>query len=309
MHAKGWIFWEISLKKICRYKLVIFTNQGGIEKGKQKPEDIKGKIMDMCKDLGFPIQAFVSPRRGLYRKPSTGMWTYFLKHCNGGIKPGIWYWCFGSSFCSWNVIHRRCSRAAQCKLQSLLVHGFTFHFVRVGNLARKKISRAVIEPLHIIYLFPFKHQKNSFWEKNLSRLCGTQLIQHNYYKVTTCGYNNIQLFWLQICVTPVVAAQPTPLSPKLLGIGKFKTEVVVMVGRPASGKSTITKRYFVPASYERINQVSPPFFLWMHTQLLFEPQSQEIQFTKFTESFRIHWRLEKNAWRPVRRLFLLAEVV
>jgi bifunctional polynucleotide phosphatase/kinase len=38
------------------YKIIIFTNQAGFEKGKVKEGDIKGKILDLCDELGYPIK-------------------------------------------------------------------------------------------------------------------------------------------------------------------------------------------------------------------------------------------------------------
>lgn len=72
LHEDGW-------------KVVIFTNQNGISTGKQSANDIKGKILDIIKDAGFPIQAFVATADDLYRKPSTDMWRYMTAHHNGGV--------------------------------------------------------------------------------------------------------------------------------------------------------------------------------------------------------------------------------
>jgi bifunctional polynucleotide phosphatase/kinase len=33
------------------YKVIIFTNQAGIEKNKQKPQDITGKILDLSEEV------------------------------------------------------------------------------------------------------------------------------------------------------------------------------------------------------------------------------------------------------------------
>jgi hypothetical protein len=34
-----------------RYKVVIYTNQGGLEKGKEKAADLQGKILDIIKQV------------------------------------------------------------------------------------------------------------------------------------------------------------------------------------------------------------------------------------------------------------------
>lgn len=42
------------------YKIVIFTNQLGIEKGKTKPQDIKLKVKNIAKAIGVEMQVFVA---------------------------------------------------------------------------------------------------------------------------------------------------------------------------------------------------------------------------------------------------------
>ena len=37
------------------YKVVIFSNQGGVEKGKVRIQDVTGKINDMAKSAGVPL--------------------------------------------------------------------------------------------------------------------------------------------------------------------------------------------------------------------------------------------------------------
>jgi len=41
------------------FKIVIFTNQAGVGKGKQKLSDLTGKITDIAAHLKFPFQAFM----------------------------------------------------------------------------------------------------------------------------------------------------------------------------------------------------------------------------------------------------------
>lgn len=56
------------------FKIVLFTNQAGIAKGKLKIEDFKQKIGSIQAKLNIPFQVFVSTGKGKYRKPLTGMW-------------------------------------------------------------------------------------------------------------------------------------------------------------------------------------------------------------------------------------------
>ncbi|XP_067939267.1 uncharacterized protein F21D5.5-like isoform X2 [Watersipora subatra] len=57
------------------FKLIIFTNQGGIATGTVKPVDVKHKIEAIISSVGVPMQAFIAGcKRGIFRKPLPGMW-------------------------------------------------------------------------------------------------------------------------------------------------------------------------------------------------------------------------------------------
>jgi len=71
------------------YKLVIFTNQAGIEKGKQKPGDITTKILALCKDAGVPFQAFAACATNHWRKPHRAMWDLMIEKHNQGVVPDL----------------------------------------------------------------------------------------------------------------------------------------------------------------------------------------------------------------------------
>lgn len=68
------------------FKIVVFTNQMGIEKKKTSPDDIKKKAGAISDELGFPFQMFVSTGENVFRKPGTEMWTFMVGQCNGGEK-------------------------------------------------------------------------------------------------------------------------------------------------------------------------------------------------------------------------------
>lgn len=73
---------------LFRFKIVIFTNQAGIEKNKQNPDHIKGKIIDLSEELQIPIQALVAAATDKNRKPNTTMWKFFEENMNQGVKLG-----------------------------------------------------------------------------------------------------------------------------------------------------------------------------------------------------------------------------
>lgn len=86
-----WLFPVVpeKLKKLSDdgYAVVIFTNQAGIGKGHVKASDIKGKILDLSKELGIVLRAVIASEDDSYRKPATAMYKYWVQHLNGGVKP------------------------------------------------------------------------------------------------------------------------------------------------------------------------------------------------------------------------------
>lgn len=71
------------------FKIVLFTNQAGVSKGKTDLGEWKGKIADILKKVGIPIQVFVSMGEGISRKPAPGMWDIFLNDFNGGVEVDL----------------------------------------------------------------------------------------------------------------------------------------------------------------------------------------------------------------------------
>jgi bifunctional polynucleotide phosphatase/kinase len=79
--------WKISCPEVTKtlrmlsndgYKIVIFTNQGGIGSKKVNENSFKEKVENIINVIKIPIQVFVATQGDIYRKPAPGMWNTFV---------------------------------------------------------------------------------------------------------------------------------------------------------------------------------------------------------------------------------------
>jgi len=67
------------------YKIIFFTNQLGIKKGKLLINDFHSKIESLVDLLNVPVLVMAACESDINRKPCVGMWYHFCHNHNGGV--------------------------------------------------------------------------------------------------------------------------------------------------------------------------------------------------------------------------------
>ncbi|KRZ04804.1 Bifunctional polynucleotide phosphatase/kinase [Trichinella zimbabwensis] len=97
-HPRGMNDWVIAydnvitqLKKYVKkgYKIVIFTNQGGISTKRLLIDDFKKKIAAINRVVCVPFQCFAATADDWYRIPRPGMWELFCRMGNAGVEVDV----------------------------------------------------------------------------------------------------------------------------------------------------------------------------------------------------------------------------
>ncbi|RIA97801.1 polynucleotide kinase 3 phosphatase-domain-containing protein [Glomus cerebriforme] len=90
-----WKWWsKVVPKKLKQlyeegYKIIIITNQGGLDISKKtsekKRKEFMNKIKNIANSLNVPFDIYVATARDKHRKPMVGIWEYITQHGNDGI--------------------------------------------------------------------------------------------------------------------------------------------------------------------------------------------------------------------------------
>ncbi|XP_072249061.1 bifunctional polynucleotide phosphatase/kinase [Leuresthes tenuis] len=186
------------------YKVVFFTNQMGITKGKLRPEVFKSKVEDVLATLQLPVQVFVATGPGIYRKPVMGMWNHLCEKANDGVTVD--------------------------KTQSFYV----------GDAAGRPENWA-----------PGKKKKDFSCSDRLFALnIGLQFHTPEEYFL---GWKSAP-YSLPEFDPRKLATTARLYDPPSASLTSLKTEVIVAVGYPASGKSTFFHTHIIPNGYAYVNR-------------------------------------------------------
>ncbi|XP_028275302.1 bifunctional polynucleotide phosphatase/kinase [Parambassis ranga] len=186
------------------HKVVFFTNQMGITKGKLRPEVFKSKVEDILATLQLPVQVFVATGPGIYRKPVMGMWNHLCEKANDGVTVD--------------------------KMQSFYV----------GDAAGRPENWA-----------PGKKKKDFSCSDRLFALnIGLQFHTPEEYFLgwKAASYRLPEFDPRKLDSTARL------YDPPSASLTSSKTEVIVAVGFPASGKSTFFHTHIIPKGYVYVNR-------------------------------------------------------
>ena len=92
---EDWVWWHEKVPKTLGelhkngYRLIIFTNQGGIEKQHTKLDDIKRKCEKLIAETNAPIYVFIATGENHFRKPATAMFDFFVENCNQNVEVNL----------------------------------------------------------------------------------------------------------------------------------------------------------------------------------------------------------------------------
>jgi bifunctional polynucleotide phosphatase/kinase len=214
-----WMWPEIpsELKRLHKagYKIVIFSNQAGISKGNQKAEDLTGKITDLCADIDVPIQAFLATANDKYRKPSSEMWRVFVESYNGGVAVNM-----SESYYIGDAAGRNVNWAPK----------------------KPKDHSVVDRKFAVNSKLPFKTPEEFFRGEAAVPFMWRTLDPNELLGQFTGTKKDAK-----------IAAKEAALDTLLASLGK-RQELIIMIGYPASGKSTFSERFLVPKGYTRVNR-------------------------------------------------------
>ncbi|XP_075560047.1 polynucleotide kinase 3'-phosphatase isoform X1 [Dermacentor variabilis] len=212
------------------YKIVIITNQRGLAKSHSHEVEFKSKVERVLKTLAVPAQVYVSIGHGFYRKPAPGIWQHLESHGNGGIPINM-----KESF----YVGDAAGRPANWE-------------------PKRKKDFSCSDRLFALNIGITFYTPEEFFLR--SRAAKFDLPQFDPRKVP------------HLPLAEVVASAKPSESKFFNGdnLPADHTEVVVLVGYPASGKSHFAKEYLVSKQYAHINRVSLPVDMLKSSQKCIE---------------------------------------
>lgn len=197
------------------FKVVIITNQRGLAKGHSHEVAFKEKVEHILKRLAVRAQVYVSMGHGFYRKPAPGIWQHLVARGNGGVPINL-----DESFYVGDAAGRPANWEPKRKKD----------FSCSDRLFALNIGIKFFTPEEYFLKRPAaKFELPAFDPRQVPDLP----------------------------LAEIVAGATGPNGSKFLNADDLPsnhTEVVVLAGYPASGKSHFAKQYLVSKQYAHINR-------------------------------------------------------
>lgn len=209
--------------------LVIFSNQHGVSKGRPTKDMIRARIHEVANTLDLPIAVYMATGKDRFRKPCIGMWELFISRMGGEDRVN--------------------------KLSSFFV----------GDAAGRKRDFSDSDLKFAINIELTFHTPENFFKGTPYTPSGLSLGDFNPHNFVTEGqfqmgepHGDAEV---RECLEQIV--RPKTMGPLLMegfatgddGAPKKQT-MVILVGSPASGKSTFSKRYLTINGYVWVNNDS-----------------------------------------------------
>ena len=219
---KDWRYWNAcivpTLKQCYKdgYRIAIFSNQLGISTNRCPAQTIEAEFQDFQKSLEIPIDMFISTHADGYRKPSTGLWDFYLEKLD--YEP---------------------------KLENCMYIGDAAgRPAGSGQLSGKKDFSCSDRKFAINIGIQFKTPEEFFLKMPPAKFVLDGFDPHTLPE-------DGKLFTEPSLTFPPTA---TILTPDAIA-KPDRLEMVILVGSPASGKTTFCKKYLLPCGkYEHINR-------------------------------------------------------
>lgn len=254
--------------------------------------------------LSVPVVLYAAMKKDRYRKPMTGMWDDMAKEHNNAVAIGKWHadqqeW-FSSLLVTKSLrsklLRGGCSWSARWMETSDKEGSFMCRQVREKNSIgwpHKKISVGLtalfcIESLPRMSTFHSTHLKHSSPRNRKLHLAGVILIP-TLIPWNLVSMTSFSLPWTYLRSSPFIVPLFTPTSTPLTPGNTDAREMILFVGRPASGKSTFAMKHLIPNGYAYVNQVSK--------KTIKQPLSSTVYCY-----CRTHWRQKPNAWKLAKML-------
>lgn len=205
--------------------LAVFTNQAGIAAGKTSAEDVQARVDAIAAALGVPVAFYVATRKDRFRKPALGMWRALLKDLGGEERVD-----YSASFFVGDAAGRPKRPGARADFADsdrkfALNAGLRFFTPEMHFDGAAKDTLATV---------PLKGYDARKVDVKVGRGGGDPASDQALRSIVT---------------PPEVAELLLPNRDEAAGTGAAPPALVLMVGEPASGKSTFAERHLQPRGF------------------------------------------------------------